>query len=78
MTYDGIILGSGHNSLVLQAYLGRAGLRVLCLERRHVAGFVHNTHSFYTGGSIGRRGIAISRRTSRHRSLPEQRIDLLQ
>ena len=36
MTYDGIILGSGHNSLVLQAYLGRAGLKVLCLERRHV------------------------------------------
>jgi phytoene dehydrogenase-like protein len=60
MVYDGIILGSGHNSLVLQAYLGRAGLKVLCLERRHVAGgglateedprnpgFLHNTHSFY-------------------------------
>jgi phytoene dehydrogenase-like protein len=60
MTYDGIILGAGHNSLVLQAYLGRAGLKVLCLERRHVAGgglateedprhpgFLHNTHSFY-------------------------------
>jgi phytoene dehydrogenase-like protein len=58
--YDGIILGSGHNSLVLQAYLGRAGLKVLCLERRHIAGgglsteedprhpgFLHNTHSFY-------------------------------
>ena len=60
MTYDGIILGSGHNSLVLQAYLGRAGLKVLCLEQRQVAGgglsteeqptgsgFLHNTHSFY-------------------------------
>src|ERR1700730_7734234 len=60
MKYDGIILGSGQNSLVLQAYLGRAGLKVLCLERRHVAGggisteegprhpgFLHNTHSFY-------------------------------
>jgi len=31
--YDGIILGAGHNSLVLQAYLCKAGLRVLCLER---------------------------------------------
>ena len=63
MTYDGIILGSGHNSLVLQAYLGRAGLKVLCLEQRHVAGgglsteeqplhsgFLHNTHSFYHRG----------------------------
>jgi len=60
VTYDGIILGAGHNSLVMQAYLGRAGLKVLCLERRHVAGgglateedprhpgFLHNTHSFY-------------------------------
>lgn len=59
-TYDGIILGAGHNSLVLQAYAGRAGLRVLCLERsgaagggltteedpRH-AGFRHNTHAFF-------------------------------
>jgi phytoene dehydrogenase-like protein len=63
MTYDGIILGSGHNSLVLQAYLGKAGLKVLCLEQRHVAGgglsteehplrsgFLHNTHSFYHRG----------------------------
>jgi phytoene dehydrogenase-like protein len=60
MTYDGIIIGSGHHSLVLQAYLGLEGLKVLCLERRHVAGgglsteedvcnpgFLHNTHSFY-------------------------------
>jgi phytoene dehydrogenase-like protein len=58
--YDGIILGAGHNSLILQSYLGMAGLRVVCLERRHVAGgglstdedprhpgFLHNTHSFY-------------------------------
>jgi phytoene dehydrogenase-like protein len=59
-TFDGIILGAGHNSLVLQAYLGRAGLKTVCLERRPVAGgglatvedprrpgFLHNTHSFY-------------------------------
>lgn len=58
--YDGIILGSGHNSLILQAYLCRSGLDVLCLERRDIAGgglatvedprypgFLHNTHSFY-------------------------------
>ena len=58
--YDGVLLGAGHNSLVLQAYLGRAGLKTVCLERRSVAGgglstvedprhpgFLHNTHSFY-------------------------------
>ncbi|MFT5378300.1 MAG: phytoene dehydrogenase-like protein [Candidatus Latescibacterota bacterium] len=55
--YDGIILGAGHNSLVLQAYLCRAGLDVVCLERSETVGgglrtedhngFLHNTHSFY-------------------------------
>ena len=58
--WDGIILGTGHNSIVLHAYLARCGLRVLCLERALVAGgglatienprlpgFRHNTHSFF-------------------------------
>src|SRR6516162_1606499 len=58
--YDGIILGTGHNSLVLQAYLARCGLRVLSLDRAMVPGgglatvenprfpgFRHNIHSFF-------------------------------
>lgn len=58
--YDGIILGAGHNSLVLQAYLGRAGLKTLCLERAgrpggglatiedpRWPGFRHNIHSVF-------------------------------
>jgi len=56
--YDGLILGAGHNALVLQAYLCKAGLKVACIERREIAGggltteehgrgFLHNTHSFY-------------------------------
>lgn len=58
--YDGILLGAGHNSLILQAYLGQAGLKTLCLERREVPGgglatiedpyhpgFLHNSHSFF-------------------------------
>ncbi|NKB67567.1 MAG: NAD(P)-binding protein [Candidatus Latescibacteria bacterium] len=58
--YDGIILGSGHNSLVLQAYLSRLGLQTLCIEQAaHLGGglatepspdnpgFVHNPHSFF-------------------------------
>lgn len=60
MTWDGIIIGAGHNALVLQAYLGKAGLKVLSIDRRHVAGgglstmedprrpgFLHNTHAFF-------------------------------
>jgi phytoene dehydrogenase-like protein len=58
--YDGIILGAGHNSLVLQAYLGRAGVKTLCLERAERIGgglatiedprwpgFRHNIHSVF-------------------------------
>jgi len=58
--YDGIIIGAGHNGLILQAYLGKAGLKTICIERRAVAGgglstvedpshpgFLHNTHAFF-------------------------------
>ena len=59
-TFDCVLLGAGHNSLVLQSYLARAGYSTVCLERRSVAGggltteefpigsgFLHNTHSFF-------------------------------
>jgi len=59
-TFDGIVLGAGHNGLIFQAYAGLAGLRTVCLERRAVAGgglttvedpsrpgFLHNTHAFF-------------------------------
>ena len=59
-TFDGLILGTGHNALVLQAYLSRLGLRTLALDRaRHpggglstidnprLPGFVHNPHAFF-------------------------------
>jgi phytoene dehydrogenase-like protein len=59
-TYDGIILGAGHNGMILQAYLGKAGLKVLAIERKTVTGgglatledprhpgFLHNTHAFF-------------------------------
>jgi phytoene dehydrogenase-like protein len=58
--YDGIILGTGHNALVMHAYLARCGLRVLTIERSDTLdgglatvenprfpGFWHNTHSFF-------------------------------
>src|SRR5688572_947021 len=58
--YDAIVLGAGHNGMILQAYLGKAGLKTLAIERRPVAGggsstledprhpgFLHNTHAFF-------------------------------
>ena len=32
-TWDGLVLGTGHNALVLQAYLARAGFKVLSVDR---------------------------------------------
>lgn len=56
---DVAVIGAGHNGLICAAYLARAGLDVLVLERRLEAGggltteevtlpgFLHNLHSFF-------------------------------
>ena len=58
-SYDAIVVGGGHNGLTLAAYLQRAGMQTLLLERRHewgsglsteeatLPGFLHNTHAQY-------------------------------
>ncbi|MBS0392986.1 MAG: NAD(P)/FAD-dependent oxidoreductase [Proteobacteria bacterium] len=47
--YDAIIIGSGHNGLVCGAYLARAGLRTLVLERRGLIGGAAVTEEFSPG-----------------------------
>ncbi|MBC7347329.1 MAG: NAD(P)/FAD-dependent oxidoreductase [Clostridia bacterium] len=57
--YDGIVIGAGPNGLTLAAYLVKAGLKVLLIEKRFeiggglateqvtIPGFLHNTHAIY-------------------------------
>ena len=47
--YDAIVIGAGHNGLVTAAYLGRAGLKVLVLERREVIGGAAVTEQVFPG-----------------------------
>src|SRR5215468_9451522 len=48
-TYDAIILGAGHNGLILQAYLGKTGLKTLAVGR-----------ALLSRTSAGRRLLAVS------------------
>jgi phytoene dehydrogenase-like protein len=47
--YDAIVIGGGHNGLVTAAYLGRAGMKVLVVERRHVLGGAAVTEEIFPG-----------------------------
>ncbi len=48
-TYDAIIVGGGHNGLTCGAYLARAGLKTLVLERRYIVGGAAVTEEFTPG-----------------------------
>jgi phytoene dehydrogenase-like protein len=50
--YDAIVIGGGHNGLVTAAYLGKAGLRTVVLERRDVLGGAAGTTELAPGARV--------------------------
>lgn len=50
--FDAVIIGGGHNGLVTAAYLARAGLRTLVLERRPVLGGACVTEEPWAGYKV--------------------------
>ena len=78
--YDAVIIGGGHNGLVSAAYLARAGLRTLVLERRHVLGGAAVTEEIIPGFrfSVASYVVSLLRpEIIRELHLPEHGLDIL-
>ena len=78
--YDAVIIGGGHNGLVSAAYLARAGMRTLVLERRHVLGGAAVTEEIVPGFrfSVASYVVSLLRpEIIRELHLPEHGLDIL-
>jgi phytoene dehydrogenase-like protein len=79
-SYDAVIIGGGHNGLISAAYLARAGLRTLVLERRHVLGGAAVTEEIVPGFrfSVASYVVSLLRpEIIRELRLPEHGLDIL-
>ena len=78
--YDAVIIGGGHNGLISAAYLARAGLKTLVLERRHVLGGAAVTEEIFPGFRFSVFSYVVSHlrpEIIRELELPKHGLDIL-
>ena len=79
-SYDAVIIGGGHNGLVSAAYLARAGLRTLVLEKRELLGGAAVTEEIFPGFrfSVASYVVSLLRpEIIRELELPKHGLDIL-
>jgi phytoene dehydrogenase-like protein len=59
-SWDAIVVGGGHNGLTTGAYLAKAGLKTLILERRHILGGACVTEEVWPGARVSRASYVVS------------------
>ena len=78
--YDAVIIGGGHNGLVSAAYLARAGLKTVVLEKRDVLGGAAVTEEIFPGFrfSVASYVVSLLRpEIIRELELPKHGLDIL-
>ncbi len=59
-TFEAIVVGGGHNGLTTAAYLARAGMKTLVLERRPILGGACVTEEVWPGARVSRCSYVVS------------------
>src|SRR3954454_7498723 len=60
MRYDAVVVGGGHHGLVCAAYLARASMKTLVLERRHLLGGAAVSEEVWPGFKVSTASYVVS------------------